>query len=50
MYSGHMDKIGFIVHYIGAQTAAFNLSPHTAIAVDMGVAMDYPRSRPEEQG
>lgn len=34
----------------GAQTAAFNLSPHTALAVDMGVAMDYPRARPEEQG
>jgi putative aminopeptidase FrvX len=34
----------------GAQTASFNLSPHTAIAVDMGVAMDYPRARPEEQG
>lgn len=34
----------------GAQTAAFNLAPHTALAVDMGVAMDYPRGRPEDQG
>ena len=34
----------------GAQTAAFNLAPHTALAVDMGVAMDYPLARPEEQG
>jgi putative aminopeptidase FrvX len=34
----------------GAQTAAFNLAPHVALAVDMGVAMDYPRARPEDQG
>ncbi|MFI0848932.1 M20/M25/M40 family metallo-hydrolase [Mesorhizobium sp. IMUNJ 23232] len=34
----------------GAQTAAFNLQPHTALAIDMGVAMDYPRARPEDQG
>ncbi len=34
----------------GAKTAAFNLAPRTALAVDMGVAMDYPRARPEEQG
>jgi endoglucanase len=34
----------------GAQTAAFNIAPQTGIAVDMGVAMDYPRARPEEQG
>lgn len=34
----------------GAQTAAFNLAPHAAIAVDMGVAMDYPLARPEDQG
>jgi putative aminopeptidase FrvX len=34
----------------GAQTAAFNLAPHAALAVDMGVAMDYPRARPEDQG
>jgi putative aminopeptidase FrvX len=34
----------------GAQTAAFNIAPQTALAVDMGVAMDYPRARPEEQG
>lgn len=34
----------------GAQTAAFNLAPHTSLAVDMGVAMDYPRARPEDQG
>jgi putative aminopeptidase FrvX len=34
----------------GAQTAAFNLAPHTALAVDMGVATDYPRARPEDQG
>jgi len=34
----------------GAQTAAFNLAPHTGLAVDMGVATDYPRARPEDQG
>lgn len=34
----------------GAATAAFNLAPRTSIVVDMGVAMDYPRARPEEQG
>lgn len=34
----------------GAQTAAFNLAPHVAVAVDMGVAVDYPLARPEDQG
>jgi putative aminopeptidase FrvX len=34
----------------GAQTSAFNLSPHAALAVDMGVAMDYPLARPQDQG
>lgn len=34
----------------GAQTAAFNLKPLTALAVDMGVAMDYPRVQPEDHG
>jgi putative aminopeptidase FrvX len=34
----------------GAQTAAFNLEPHTGLAIDMGVAMDYPNARPEDQG
>jgi putative aminopeptidase FrvX len=34
----------------GAKTAAFNRASHTGIAVDMGVAMDYPRAMPEEQG
>jgi putative aminopeptidase FrvX len=34
----------------GAKTAAFNLAPRTALAVDMGVAMDYPWARPEDQG
>jgi len=34
----------------GAQTAAFHLAPHTGLAVDMGVAMDYPRAQPEEHG
>jgi endoglucanase len=34
----------------GAQTAAFNLAPHTALAVDMGVATDYPRGRAHDQG
>lgn len=34
----------------GAQTAAFNLAPHAALAVDMGVAMDYPLARAEDQG
>jgi endoglucanase len=34
----------------GAQTAAFNLAPHTALAVDMGVATDYPRGQPQDQG
>ncbi|GLS30763.1 M42 glutamyl aminopeptidase [Mesorhizobium albiziae] len=34
----------------GAQTAAFNLAPRTGLAVDMGVAMDYPRARPQDQG
>jgi putative aminopeptidase FrvX len=34
----------------GAKTAAFNIAPRTALAVDMGVAMDYPQARPEEQG
>ncbi|WP_348642867.1 hypothetical protein [Mesorhizobium sp. B2-3-2] len=31
----------------GAQTAAFNIAPQTTLAVDIGVAMDYPRARPE---
>lgn len=34
----------------GAQTAAFTLAPHTALAIDMGVAVDYPRARPEDHG
>jgi endoglucanase len=34
----------------GAGTAAFELAPHTGLAVDMGVAMDYPNARPEDQG
>lgn len=34
----------------GAQTAAFNLAPQTGLAVDTGVAIDYPRARPEDQG
>jgi putative aminopeptidase FrvX len=34
----------------GAQTAAFNLAPLTGLAIDMGVAMDYPNARPEDQG
>jgi putative aminopeptidase FrvX len=34
----------------GAQTAAFNLAPQTGLAVDMGVAMDYPRALPQDQG
>jgi endoglucanase len=34
----------------GAQTAAFNIAPRTGLAVDMGVAVDYPRARPEQQG
>ena len=34
----------------GAQTAAFNVQPRTALAVDMGVAMDYPRAQPQDQG
>ena len=34
----------------GAKTAAFNLAPTTALAIDTGVAMDYPRARPEDQG
>jgi putative aminopeptidase FrvX len=35
---------------IGAKTAAFNLAPHTALAVDMGVATDYPGAMPQDQG
>jgi putative aminopeptidase FrvX len=34
----------------GARTAGFNLAPRTALAIDMGVATDYPRARPEDQG
>lgn len=34
----------------GAKTAAFDVAPRTALAVDMGVAMDYPRAMPEDQG
>jgi putative aminopeptidase FrvX len=34
----------------GAKTAAFNIAPQTGLAVDMGVATDYPRARPEDQG
>ena len=33
-----------------AKTAAFHIAPRTGVAVDMGVAMDYPRARPEDQG
>jgi putative aminopeptidase FrvX len=34
----------------GAQAAAFNVAPRVGLAIDMGVAMDYPRAQPEEQG
>jgi putative aminopeptidase FrvX len=34
----------------GARTATFNIEPRTALAIDMGVAMDYPWAQPEEQG
>jgi putative aminopeptidase FrvX len=34
----------------GAQTASFNLDPHTGLAVDMGVATDYPRGVAADQG
>jgi putative aminopeptidase FrvX len=34
----------------GAKTAAYNLNPRSALAIDMGVATDYPRGRPEDQG
>lgn len=34
----------------GAKTAAFNIAPRTALAVDMGVAMDYPRAKLEDLG
>jgi len=34
----------------GAEVAAFNIAPQTGLAVDMGVAMDYPRAMPEDQG
>ncbi len=35
---------------IGAKTATFNLAPHTGLAVDMGVATDYPKAMPQDQG
>ena len=34
----------------GAETAAFNVAPRTGLAIDMGVAMDYPGAMPQEQG
>ena len=34
----------------GAKTAGFNLAPRTALVIDMGVATDYPRARPQDQG
>lgn len=34
----------------GAETAAFEIAPHTGIVVDMGVATDYPWAQDEEQG
>ncbi|WP_280952536.1 hypothetical protein [Mesorhizobium sp. WSM3859] len=34
----------------GARPAAFNINPKTGLAVDMGVAMDFPRGRLEDQG
>jgi putative aminopeptidase FrvX len=34
----------------GAKTAAFNINPNTGLAIDMGVAMDYPQARPQDQG
>src|SRR4051812_42033404 len=34
----------------GAKTAAFDIAPSTGLAVDMGVAMDYPWAKPEDQG
>lgn len=34
----------------GAKTATFNLDPATGLAIDTGVASDYPRARPEDKG
>jgi endoglucanase len=34
----------------GAQTAAFAIDPQTAVAVDMGQALDYPGINPQERG
>ncbi|MBP0439840.1 M20/M25/M40 family metallo-hydrolase [Tianweitania sediminis] len=34
----------------GAETAAFDIAPHTGIVVDMGVATDYPWAQDEDQG
>lgn len=34
----------------GAKVAGFHLAPRTALAIDMGVATDYPRARPQDQG
>jgi putative aminopeptidase FrvX len=34
----------------GTEAAAFKIAPHTGIVVDMGVATDYPRAQPEDQG
>lgn len=34
----------------GAKTAAFNVDPRTGLAVDMGVATDYPGAMPQDQG
>ena len=34
----------------GAKTAAFSIAPATGLAIDTGVAMDYPWAKPEDQG
>jgi putative aminopeptidase FrvX len=34
----------------GAETAAYNVAPRAALAVDMGVATDYPGAHPQDQG
>ena len=34
----------------GAKTAAFRIAPATGLAIDTGVAMDYPWAKPEDQG
>jgi putative aminopeptidase FrvX len=34
----------------GAKTASYSIAPATGLAVDTGVAMDYPWAKPEDQG